>query len=291
MTPVMAPAMSPRTIHDSDGMTNSGCEASRTRVTERHASVEWTDRLPVHIGAVGAQAHRVHRDGRLYYLGGSALGEGRAAHAIRPRSCTPLFTLEHSKAAYRVDFAVLGGASIGLGVLLLCVSPRARLLETVACATLGLASWTFMEYGVHRFVLHGVSPFSTWHAQHHRRPAARIYSPTFVSVASIAALIYLPTWIVLGTWPACALTFGVTLGDFAYSVTHHAVHHWAARGRWLGRRKRWHALHHAQPLDVAGGPGYYGVTSMFWDHVLRTALAPSAQGTPRAGRPARTVDI
>ena len=287
----MTSALCSKMIHDTDEMTNCGREPRRTRVTERHASAESADSLPLRVGAVGAQAHRVHRAGRLYYLGGSALGAGRAARAIRSRSCTPLFTLEHSKAAYRADFAVLGGASIGLGVLLSCATPRAHVIETIAYATLGLASWTFMEYGVHRFVLHGVRPFSTWHAQHHRRPAARIYSPTFVSVASIAGLIYLPTWIVLGTWPACALTFGVTLGDFTYSVTHHAVHHWAAGGRWLERRRHWHALHHAQPLDVPGRPGYYGVTSMFWDHVLRTALAPSAQRRPRGDRPARAVDI
>lgn len=38
--PAMTPAMDPRTIHDSDGMTISGCEAHRVRVTQRHASVE-----------------------------------------------------------------------------------------------------------------------------------------------------------------------------------------------------------------------------------------------------------
>ena len=201
-----------------------------------------------------------------------------------------MFTLEHSKAAYRVDFAVLGGASVGLAALLL-MAPDARLIENVAYAALGLAGWTFIEYGLHRFLLHGVKPFSTWHAEHHRRPAARIYSPTVVSVASIAVLIYLPTWLVLGPWPACALTFGVTAGDFAYSVTHHAVHHWGAGGRWLGRRKHWHGLHHACPLDDTRRPGYYGVTCTFWDRVLRTALARSGHGGVRGYRAARTIDI
>ncbi|WP_297900111.1 sterol desaturase family protein [Metallibacterium sp.] len=203
----------------------------------------------------------------------------------------PLFTLEHSKAAYRVDFAVLGGASTGLGALLVLMSPRARLIETVACATLGLASWTFMEYGVHRFVLHGVKPFSTWHAEHHRRPAARIYAPTLASVVSIAALCYLPAWLVLGHWPACALTFGVVVGDLAYSVTHHAVHHWGGAGGWLGRRRHWHGLHHARPLERARRPGYYGVTSPFWDYVFRTAPGGSGNGRLRGYRAAGTIGI
>ena len=203
----------------------------------------------------------------------------------------PLFTLEHSKAAYRVDFAVLGGASIGLGALLLLMSPRARLIENVACATLGLASWTFMEYAVHRFVLHGVKPFSTWHAEHHRRPAARIYAPTFASVVSIAALCYLPAWLILGPWPACALTFGVAVGDFAYSVAHHAVHHWGAAGGWLGRRRHWHGLHHARPLELVRRPGYYGVTSPFWDYLFRTTPGSGGNGGLRGYRATGTIGI
>lgn len=182
-----------------------------------------------------------------------------------------LFALEHSKVAYRLDLAFFGAASGGLGALLFLAAPPARLIEGVTCAALGLASWTFIEYGVHRFVLHGVKPFSGWHARHHRRPTARIYSPTFVSVILIAALIYLPAWIAWGRWPACALTFGVVAGDFGYAVTHHAIHHWGAERGWLGRRKRWHGLHHARLSTPAGRPGYYGVTSPFWDYVFRTA--------------------
>ena len=182
-----------------------------------------------------------------------------------------LLTLEHSKVAYRLDLAVFGAASVGLGALLFLAGPPARLIQSIACAALGLASWSFIEYGLHRFVLHGMRPFSTWHAKHHQRPAARIYSPTVVSVTLIAALIYLPAWIAWGRWPACALTFGVVAGDFGYAITHHAVHHWGAERGWLRRRKRWHGLHHARLSALAERPGYYGVTSSFWDYVFRTA--------------------
>lgn len=185
--------------------------------------------------------------------------------------CTALFNLEHSKVAYRLDLALFGGASVGLGALLVLMGPRARLVQSIGCAGLGLASWTFIEYGLHRFLLHGVKPFSTWHAAHHRRPAARIYSPTLSGVILIAALIYLPAWIIGGPWAACALTFGVVTGDFGYAITHHAVHHWDADGGWLWRRRRWHGLHHAWSPAGVGRPGYYGVTSPFWDHVFRTA--------------------
>jgi hypothetical protein len=50
-----------------------------------------------------------------------------------------LFTLEHSKVAYRLDLALFGGASVGLGALLVLMGPRARLIQSIACASLGLA--------------------------------------------------------------------------------------------------------------------------------------------------------
>ena len=190
-----------------------------------------------------------------------------------------LFTLEHSKAAYRLDLALSGGTSVGLGVLLFLMVPRARLIQSIACAAVGLASWTFIEYGLHRFLLHGVKPFSTWHAAHHRRPAARIYSPTLLNVLVVAVLIYLPAWIIVGPWTACALTLGVVTGDFGYAVTHHAVHHWDADRGWLWRRRRWHGLHHAWSPAGVERPGYYGVTSPFWDHVFRTAGGRLMPGT------------
>ena len=153
-----------------------------------------------------------------------------------------------------------------------CGSPPARLG--------GLAGWTVIEYLLHRFVLHGLQPFSRWHAEHHSRPTALICSPTSLSASLITVLVFLPALALAGLWPACALTFGVLTGYLAYAVTHHATHHWRSEAAWLLRRKRWHALHHR----ASRPPGHYGVTSGFWDHVFG-----SAGGRPRApGTQAKT---
>ena len=85
-----------------------------------------------------------------------------------------LFSLEHSKAAYRLDFAVYGAAVAALAVVLLVAAPREQGWQIVALVLLGLASWTAIEYALHRFVLHGMQPFSRWHAEHHERPQALI---------------------------------------------------------------------------------------------------------------------
>ncbi len=178
-----------------------------------------------------------------------------------------LFSLEHSRSAYRADIAIYGTASLALATLLAVAAPREQCLEAAAIVLLGLAGWTLVEYVLHRFVLHGLPPFKAWHAEHHRRPAALICTPTNLSAALIAALVFLPVLAVGEVWQACALTLGVLNGYLAYAVTHHAIHHWRTDIAWLRRRKRWHALHHHLPAQS----GHFGVTSAFWDHVFGSA--------------------
>jgi cyclopropane-fatty-acyl-phospholipid synthase len=180
-----------------------------------------------------------------------------------------MFSLEHSKAAYRVDFGLYGAAVLGLAAFLLVAGPPARRLEIVTFAGIGLGSWTLIEYALHRFVLHHLQPFRRWHVQHHLRPKALIYTPTILSATLIAVLVFLPTLLLGNLWCASALTFGILIGYLAYSVTHHAVHHWHGDNAWLKRRKYWHALHHHSDSQAC-----YGVTNEIWDHVFRTI--PSA---------------
>lgn len=183
-----------------------------------------------------------------------------------------LFTLEHGRAAYLADFVLYGAAVVILAVLLLVSGPRDRWLELVAIVLAGLAGWTAIEYAMHRFVLHGLQPFRRWHAEHHERPSALICTPTILSATLVISLVFLPALMLAGWWPACALTLGVLAGYLAYSITHHATHHWHARNAWLVRRKRWHALHHHEEP-----PSRYGVTSAFWDHVFGTAGVPTTR--------------
>jgi len=178
-------------------------------------------------------------------------------------SAPNLFKLEHSKAAYRADFALYGMAVAALAVFLLVGGPREQRLETVAFVLAGLVSWTAIEYAMHRFVLHGLQPFRRWHEEHHRRPTALICTPTILSATLIAVLVFFPALLLSDLWRACALTLGLLAGYLGYAITHHAVHHWRTDNAWLQRRKRWHALHHHIEQQ-----GCYGVTSAFWDHVF-----------------------
>lgn len=180
-----------------------------------------------------------------------------------------LLTMQQSKLAYQLDFALYGVGIVALGAILVIVGPRSHRLIDAVCALAGLMSWSAIEYALHRFVLHGLQPFRRWHEAHHSHPSKLICSPTVFSASLIFALVFLPVLGFAGPWRASAVTFGIVVGYFCYSVTHHATHHWRSQGAgtWLGQRKKWRAVHHH---DLAHGR-CFGVTSEFWDRLLGSA--------------------
>jgi cyclopropane-fatty-acyl-phospholipid synthase len=206
----------------------------------------------------------------------------------------PLLTLEHSPAAYRLDFALYALLSLAMASALLLASPPGSGALLATWAVGGVLAWSPVEYLLHRHVLHGVAPFNRWHEEHHQRPTALIGSPTLLSLSLFATLVAAPAWWLLGAWPALALTFGLLTSYLAYGLTHHATHHAmpgiSRRNAWLARRRRWHALHHqahrAQPGETPAAAalraGHYGVSSALWDHAFGTAGAVAAD--TRSGR-------
>jgi cyclopropane-fatty-acyl-phospholipid synthase len=192
---------------------------------------------------------------------------------------------EHSKLVYRLDFALQGAAMLALGLMLAVGAPPALRIAIVSLVICGVLAWTAIEYAMHRLLFHGVEPFQRWHAEHHHRPSALLGTPTILSAAGIAGLVFLPVFLLGGVWLAAALTLGVLAGYFFYGLTHHATHHWRWQHAWLRRRKRAHALHHHGEHN-----GNFGVTSAFWDHVFGT-VAGSGHGIQgllrKAGRRAQ----
>ncbi len=179
-----------------------------------------------------------------------------------------LFKLEYSKYTYYADFVFYAIALFVIGYLLAMTTSPAQYPAIVIYATIGLIGWTLIEYVIHRFVLHGLPPFKAWHAEHHRRPTAFIFAPTFVSASLITLFIFIPAWLIIGIWPATALTFGVVVGYLFYTLLHHATHHWHANNTWFKERKRWHALHHLSHNQMLQQPSHFGVTNGFWDKVF-----------------------
>ncbi len=194
------------------------------------------------------------------------------------KNCMRIFKLEHSKTAYRADLALYCIMVLGLAAFLVAYGPREQRTQIASFVLAGLVSWPAIEYALHRFVLHGVQPFKGWHEAHHRRPKALIFTPTVLSASLIAVLVFLPALLAADLWRACALSLGVLTGYLAYTITHHAVHHWHFDNIWLKKRKRWHALHHRR-IDQ---PGYYGVTSAFLDRLFGSVGRDDALKTDRS---------
>ncbi len=199
-----------------------------------------------------------------------------------------LFSLEQSKALYRADFVVYGLLVLAAAVATWVLVPPAHGSAVLGWAAMGLATWSLAEYLLHRFVLHGVPPFEGMHARHHERPQALVATPTVVTVALFAGLVFAPVAYVAAPWQACAFMLGLLLAYFGYISTHHAVHHARGQGAWLRRQRHWHGAHHRSGAHVN-----YGVTVPLWDHVFRSAQrrvrqrtdeGPSRRLKPRLGR-------
>jgi sterol desaturase/sphingolipid hydroxylase (fatty acid hydroxylase superfamily) len=196
-----------------------------------------------------------------------------ALHA-QPEHCPMgLMSIEHTAAAVRADFAIYAAAALALAGALAFGAPAGHGPALLAAVVLGGAGWTALEYALHRWVLHGLRPFSDWHALHHLRPRDHLGTPTVVSAPLFGGLVFAPAWALAGPWVACAVVLGLLLGYLGYSAMHLALHHparhpGARRAAWLGAHARWHARHHGA---AAGARGCYGVTTRVWDKVFGTA--------------------
>jgi cyclopropane-fatty-acyl-phospholipid synthase len=219
-----------------------------------------------------------------------------------------LLSLEQDETLVWADFAVYGLLVLLCGVLVVLTLPAAPLApvagvhhwtwtwtwtwawawawarhwawawQIAAWVLAGWAGWSLAEYGLHRFVLHGLQPFARLHALHHARPQAHVATPTVVTTALFALLVAVPAGWWLPPGHAAALMGGVLGAYLVYIGTHHAVHHGHGASAWLARHKRWHALHHR-----VGAHACYGVSGPLWDHVFGTAC-------PHIRRPVRQRD-
>jgi cyclopropane-fatty-acyl-phospholipid synthase len=174
-------------------------------------------------------------------------------------------TLQFSRNGYVVDYLFYALWIVAASCALVLFGPRREWLDMALLAAGGLIVWSFLEYALHRFILHGVDPFRRWHAEHHDNPSALVGTPTFYSATLFVLLVFVPACALTDFWKGSGLTLGVLIGYLAFGSIHHAVHHWRPRTPWLKRRKQLHALHHRL------GDRHFGVSTSFWDRIFRTA--------------------
>ena len=166
-------------------------------------------------------------------------------------------------------WASLIGDVIGALVFLIVGLDRFSGPWTVSFATIavGFLCWGFLEYALHRWVLHGrLSLPRRGHAQHHVNAAALVSTPVLV-IAACAAGVCALLGVVIDPGLAAMAVFGVYSGYNYFALLHHMQHHepeTIGRFAYFRTLGRFHAIHH-QKQTVN-----YGTTTLLWDRLLGT---------------------
>lgn len=163
-------------------------------------------------------------------------------------------------------------------------------LTILAVVAAGLFYWTFLEYTLHRWVLHWepedprlkiVRKCFPSHRPHHNEPAKeRINVKLQLKMTAYLSMVYVLVMWAVGlplSW-SLALNAGVLLGYQTYEYVHVACHHLPMRNWYARTLKRHHGIHHHRDETVN-----FGVTTTIWDHVFRTVYRP---GKRHAAEPA-----
>jgi sterol desaturase/sphingolipid hydroxylase (fatty acid hydroxylase superfamily) len=158
-------------------------------------------------------------------------------------------------------------------------------LTTLTFAALGVALWTWLEYLVHRFVLHGRFAdgpgwlthrlhryLDTMHGDHHLRPWDGMHINGFLETVPIAVVLAALSYRApLPTLPV--LVAMLMLSYVTEEWVHYSVHFHRFRSRYFDYIRRHHLYHHSP----RGSELAFGLSNGVWDVVHGTRI-------PLAGR-------
>ncbi len=160
---------------------------------------------------------------------------------------------------------------------------------TGIAVALGAASWTALEYALHRFAMHemrGRGLASIEHLKHHAD--VTYFSPALKKAASAVATtaVALPVaTAVAGRRQAMAFTAGLISTYYVYEIAHRRTHTHPPRGPYSRWTRRNHMQHHF------GAPmRNFGVTTPIWDRVFGTLEDPGVVSVPQRMAPPWLID-
>ncbi len=172
-----------------------------------------------------------------------------------------------SRASFFADFYVYPALSVLLLAFAVFLAPN-RWVGSIVAFVIGLVGWSFVEYIMHRYVLHHLTYIRDQHHKHHVDQKALFGTPTWLSLVVMLVLATGPAITYAGLRLGCAFTAGLMIGYLGYTLAHYTIHHWTARqNSYLFRLKQRHALHHHYD-DL----GNFGVSNGIWDYVFGTNI-------------------
>jgi sterol desaturase/sphingolipid hydroxylase (fatty acid hydroxylase superfamily) len=145
---------------------------------------------------------------------------------------------------------------------------------TVSLFLLGVISFTWVEYMIHRYIFH-MRTYTrlrekfqyTVHGVHHEFPKdkERLAMPPLLSV-TISTILLLVFKVFMGDLVFAFLP-GFLVGYAYYLAIHYMVHAYPPPANFL--KKLWinHSIHHYKNGEVV-----FGVSSPFWDHIYGTVI-------------------
>jgi 4-hydroxysphinganine ceramide fatty acyl 2-hydroxylase len=150
--------------------------------------------------------------------------------------------------------------------------PETRLRELLWLIPLGIAAWTLLEYGLHRFVFHSeignrtiAGLLNGSHLEHHAQPREvrhlLVHTSYGLVVSTLVYILLLAT--LRDSFRATGLLAGVWMGFLYYESVHYRVHLSNSPGALIGFQRRAHFHHHFRAPDVC-----FGVTTPLWDYVF-----------------------
>jgi 4-hydroxysphinganine ceramide fatty acyl 2-hydroxylase len=163
--------------------------------------------------------------------------------------------------------------------------PELGVATTATAFIIGTATWSLVEYILHRFIFHmeTLLPERSWaltlhflgHGIHHFLPMDRLRLVMPPAAATIIAtpLYYGLSYPVvvhgLGLTDAHNFAFfaGIILGYICYDLMHYYLHHGAPIGSHIREMKTYHLAHHYKEANLG-----FGVSSKTWDYVFGTVL-------------------
>lgn len=163
-----------------------------------------------------------------------------------------------------------------LVVCLLALTGREHFFwhHDVLFISLGIFSWTLIEYALHRFIFHysahsafGRKLVYAAHLSHHENPRApnRLFSSLILSLPISMGYMLLAR-IVTGSWHVAVYMFaGLAAGYFCYEWLHFQAHHRRPRLRLFRYLRTYHLLHHYQTPEHR-----FGVTTPLLDVIFGT---------------------
>ena len=129
----------------------------------------------------------------------------------------------------------------------------------------GVFCWTFFEYFIHRFMMHGKEKKEYHKSSHfHHHVTGTIFTSQVKRILySLAAVILIAFSIFISSY--LFLIAGIATGLSLYSYMHVLLHKpWASK--WIGGLQKFHMQHHFGQTEKC-----FGVTNTLWDKVFNTA--------------------